>query len=197
MTLSIAGDVNDYAGKGLSGGILSVFPPANAGYRAERNVIAGNVALYGATKGRAFFRGLAGERFAVRNSGALAVVEGIGEHGCEYMTGGCIVVLGPTGRNFAAGMSGGIACIWDPEDTFPAHCNQEMVDLTPVHPDGNDFLKGLIGEHFERTGSTVAEGLLGRWEEAVEEFTVVIPPGFRAALAHTEPPAKARTVNLA
>ena len=197
VTLAIAGDVNDYAGKGLSGGILSVRPHDNAGYRAERNVIAGNVALYGATKGRAFFRGLAGERFAVRNSGALAVVEGIGEHGCEYMTGGCVVVLGPTGRNFAAGMSGGIACIWNPEDTFEAHCNQEMVELEPVHPEGNDFLEKMITEHLQRTGSTVAAGLLGRWEEAVEEFTVVIPPGFRAALAHTEPPPKARTVNLA
>jgi glutamate synthase (NADPH/NADH) large chain len=127
VTLSIAGDVNDYAGKGLSGGILAVRPAENASYRAERNVIAGNVALYGATGGRAFIRGLAGERFAVRNSGALAVVEGIGEHGCEYMTGGCVVVLGPTGRNFAAGMSGGIACVWNPEDTFEACVNQEMV----------------------------------------------------------------------
>ncbi len=197
VTLSIAGDVNDYAGKGLSGGILSVRPAENASYRAERNVIAGNVALYGATGGKAFFRGLAGERFAVRNSGALAVVEGIGEHGCEYMTGGCVVVLGPTGRNFAAGMSGGIACVWNPEDTFEACVNQEMVELEPVHPDGNDFLHDLVAEHERRTGSTVAAGLLGRWEEAIEEFTVVIPPGFRAALAHTEPPAKARTVNLA
>ena len=118
ITINVHGDVNDYAGKGLSGGILAVRPDERAGFKAERNVIAGNVALYGATAGKAFFRGLAGERFAVRNSGALAVVEGIGEHGCEYMTGGCVVVLGPTGRNFAAGMSGGIACIWDPEDEF-------------------------------------------------------------------------------
>ena len=195
--MTISGDVNDYAGKGLSGGILAVRPAEKASYRAERNVIAGNVALYGATRGKAFFRGLAGERFAVRNSGALAVVEGIGEHGCEYMTGGCVVVLGPTGRNFAAGMSGGIACVWNPEDTFEACVNQEMVELEPVHPEGNDFLRELIEEHEQRTGSTVAAGLLGRWEEAIEEFTVVIPPGFRAALAHTEPPAKARTVNLA
>nr|MBA2523010.1 glutamate synthase subunit alpha [Solirubrobacterales bacterium] len=200
VTISVAGDVNDYAGKGLSGGVLAVAPAAKAfaaGYRAERNVIAGNVALYGATRGKAFFRGLAGERFAVRNSGALAVVEGIGEHGCEYMTGGAVVVLGSTGRNFAAGMSGGIACIWDPEDTFESYCNQQMVELEPVHPDGNSFLHNLIAEHAERTGSTVAAGLLDRWDEAVEEFTVVVPPGFRAAIAHTEPPAKARTVNLA
>ncbi len=197
MTISVAGDVNDYAGKGLSGGILAVAPAAKAAYRAERNVVTGNVALYGATSGKAFFRGLAGERFAVRNSGAFAVVEGIGEHGCEYMTGGCVVVLGRTGRNFAAGMSGGIACIWDPENEFELHCNQEMVDLEPVHPEGSDFLRGLIAEHGERTGSTVAAGILERWDEAVGEFVVVIPPGFRAALAHTAPPSKARTVNLA
>jgi glutamate synthase domain-containing protein 2/glutamate synthase domain-containing protein 1/glutamate synthase domain-containing protein 3 len=197
VTLKVNGDVNDYAGKGLSGGILSVRPASSAGFRAERNVIAGNVALYGATAGKAFFRGLAGERFAVRNSGALAVVEGIGEHGCEYMTGGCVVVLGPTGRNFGAGMSGGIACIWDPDGEFPPRCNMGMVELEPVHPDGNYFLHDLVSEHAERTGSSVALGLLDRWEEAAEEFVVVIPPGFRAALAHTAPPAKGRTINLA
>ena len=197
VSLRISGDVNDYAGKGLSGGVLAVRPPERAGYRAERNVITGNVALYGATKGKAFFRGLAGERFAVRNSGALAVVEGVGDHGCEYMTGGCVVVLGETGLNFAAGMSGGIACIWDPEEKMESRTNLEMVELEPVHVDGANFLHDLIAEHFERTGSTVAAGLLERWEEASEEFTVVIPPGFRAALMHLEPPAKARTVNLA
>jgi glutamate synthase domain-containing protein 2/glutamate synthase domain-containing protein 1/glutamate synthase domain-containing protein 3 len=197
VTINVAGDVNDYAGKGLSGGVLAVRPATTAGYRAERNVIAGNVALYGATAGRAFFRGLAGERFAVRNSGALAVVEGIGEHGCEYMTGGCVVVLGPTGRNFAAGMSGGIACIWDPEEAFPPNCNMGMVELEPVHPDGDEFLRNLVAEHERRTGSTVAAALLERWEEAAGEFVVVIPPGFRAALAHTAPPAKGRTINLA
>ena len=197
VTLSIAGDVNDYAGKGMSGGILAVAPPADAGYRAERNVIAGNVALYGATGGKAFFSGIAGERFAVRNSGALSVVEGIGEHGCEYMTGGCVVVLGETGRNFAAGMSGGIACIWDPDDEFDRKCNMQMVEIEPVHPDGENFLHNLVAEHAERTGSAVARGLLDRWDDAVEEFKVVVPPGFRAAIAHTDPPAKARTVNLA
>ena len=197
VSLSVIGDVNDYAGKGLSGGVLAVRPHERAGFKAERNVIAGNVALYGATGGKAFLRGLVGERFAVRNSGALAVVEGVGEHACEYMTGGCVVVLGPTGRNFAAGMSGGVACIWDPDDTFEAHCNMGMVDLEPVHPDGNEFLRRLIAEHQLRTGSPVAANILERWEQAADEFTVVIPPGFRAALAHTEPPPKARTVNLA
>ena len=197
ITINVIGDVNDYAGKGMSGGILAVRPDETASFKAERNVIVGNVALYGATAGKAFFRGLAGERFAVRNSGALAVVEGIGEHGCEYMTGGCVVVLGPTGRNFAAGMSGGIACIWDPEDEFASHCNMGMVELEPVHPDGNYFLHNLVAEHARRTGSPVALGLLDRWEEAADEFVVVIPPGFRAALAHTAPPAKGRTINLA
>ncbi len=197
ITINVNGDVNDYAGKGMSGGILAVRPDERAGFKAERNVIVGNVALYGATAGKAFFRGLAGERFAVRNSGALAVVEGIGEHGCEYMTGGCVVVLGPTGRNFAAGMSGGIACIWDPNDEFPSKANMGMVELEPVHPDGNYFLHNLVAEHARRTKSPVALGLLDRWEEAAEEFVVVIPPGFRAALAHTAPPAKGRTINLA
>jgi len=197
ITLDVHGDVNDYAGKGLSGGVLAVRPDERSGFRAERNVIAGNVALYGATAGKAFFRGIAGERFAVRNSGALAVVEGIGEHGCEYMTGGCVVVLGPTGRNFAAGMSGGIACIWDPDETFAAKVNMGMVELEAVHPDGDYFLRGMIAEHARRTGSPVAGGLLERWEEAADEFVVVIPPGFRAALAHTAPPAKGRTINLA
>ncbi len=197
VTINVHGDVNDYAGKGLSGGVLAVRPHETAGYRAERNVIAGNVALYGATAGKAFFRGLAGERFAVRNSGALAVVEGIGEHGCEYMTGGCVVVLGPTGRNFGAGMSGGIACIWDPERAFEPKCNMGMVELEPVHPDGDYFLRDLVTEHARRTDSPVALALLDRWEEAADEFVVVIPPGFRAAIAHTAPPAKGRTINLA
>ena len=115
----------------------------------------------------------------------------------EYMRGGGVVLRGPTGRNFAPGMSGGLACIWDPDDAFEPHCNLEMVDLEPVHPDGNEFLHRLITEHQRRTGSTVAAAILERWAEAVDEFTVVIPPGFRAALAHTAPPAKARTVNLA
>ena len=193
------GDVNDYAGKGLSGGVARGPARRRAPATApSSNVIAGNVALYGATAGKAFFRGLAGERFAVRNSGALAVVEGIGEHGCEYMTGGCVVVLGPTGRNFAAGMSGGIACIWDPEDLFPPNCNMgtgRARARPPATADG--FLRDLVAEHQRRTGSTVAAGLLERWEEAAEEFVVVIPPGFRAALAHTAPPAKGRTINLA
>ncbi len=129
VTLSLRGETNDYAGKGLSGGIIAVRPPEAALFRAEENMIVGNTVLYGATSGRAFFRGLAGERFAVRNSGVEAVVEGVGDHGCEYMTGGRVVVLGPTGRNFAAGMSGGIAYVYDSDHRFTGRCNTELVDL--------------------------------------------------------------------
>ena len=129
VTFSLRGETNDYTGKGLSGGIVSVRPPDAALFRAEENMIVGNTVLYGATAGRAFFRGLAGERFAVRNSGAMAVVEGVGDHGCEYMTGGRVVVLGPTGRNFAAGMSGGVAYVYDKNRAFESRCNLELVDL--------------------------------------------------------------------
>src|SRR5581483_11848560 len=129
IELTLVGEANDYVGKGLSGGVLAVRPPDDAAFAAEESVIAGNTVLYGATRGRAFFRGLVGERFAVRNSGAHAVVEGVGDHGCEYMTGGVVVVLGPTGRNFAAGMSGGIAYVLDRDGTFATRCNPEMVAL--------------------------------------------------------------------
>ena len=132
ITLELEGDANDYVGKGLSGGKIIVYPPKQATFVPEENIIIGNVALYGATSGEAYFRGLAGERFAVRNSGAIAVVEGVGDHGCEYMTGGRVVVLGRTGRNFAAGMSGGIAYVLDVTGTFSARCNREMVDLEPL-----------------------------------------------------------------
>ena len=129
IELTLVGEANDYVGKGLSGGVLAVRPPEDATFAAEENVIVGNTVLYGATAGRAFFRGLAGERFAVRNSGATAVVEGVGDHGCEYMTGGCVVVLGPTGRNFAAGMSGGIAYVLDEDGGFAGRCNPQLVGL--------------------------------------------------------------------
>ena len=162
IDFTVQGDVNDYAGKGLSGGLLTVRPDARSPLRAEDNVIAGNTTLYGATAGRAFFRGLAGERFAVRNSGAAAVVEGVGDHGCEYMTGGRVVVLGPTGRNFAAGMSGGIAYVLDADGGFAGRCNHELVDLEPVEDDGE--LRALVEEHARRTGSEVAERLLAGWD---------------------------------
>ena len=162
MTFTVEGTVNDYAGKGLSGGIFAVRPPAESTFDPDTNVIAGNVALYGATAGRAFLRGLAGERFAVRNSGALAVVEGVGDHGCEYMTGGRVLVLGPTGVNFAAGMSGGIAWVLDDEGTFTDRCNQELVDLEPPAPEDYSELRDLLAEHHAAHRLDARRGPAGR-----------------------------------
>ncbi len=183
IDLALVGDANDYVGKGLSGGVLSVTPPPEATFAAEENVIIGNTVLYGATSGRAFFRGLAGERFAVRNSGASAVVEGVGDHGCEYMTGGIVVVLGPTGRNFAAGMSGGIAYVLDEQGTFERRCNMELVGFDPLDDDDVTALRALVAEHGERTGSAVAARLLGDWEAAQGRFVKVMPHDFKRALA--------------
>ncbi|MBV9472904.1 MAG: glutamate synthase subunit alpha, partial [Solirubrobacterales bacterium] len=182
ITFSLRGETNDYTGKGLSGGVVSVRPPDGARFHAEENMIVGNTVLYGATAGRAFFRGLAGERFAVRNSGAHAVVEGVGDHGCEYMTGGRVVVLGTTGRNFAAGMSGGIAYVYDKDRRFEGRCNLELVDLEPLGEDDDDELKALIGEHAQRTGSLVARNLLASWERARERFVKVMPRDYKRAL---------------
>jgi glutamate synthase domain-containing protein 3 len=183
VTFSLRGETNDYAGKGLSGGVVSVRPPERARFRAEENMIVGNTALYGATAGRAFFRGLAGERFAVRNSGALAVVEGVGDHGCEYMTGGRVVVLGRTGRNFAAGMSGGIAYVYDVDRRFEGRCNSELVDLEElVAEDEIEALRSLVAEHAARTGSLVARNVLAAWERAVPRFVKVLPRDYRRAL---------------
>src|SRR6185312_5241070 len=183
VTFTLAGETNDYAGKGLAGGVLTVHPPADAGFRAEDNVIVGNTVLYGATAGRAFFRGLAGERFAVRNSGALAVVEGVGDHGCEYMTGGRVVVLGRTGRNFAAGMSGGVAFVYDVDRQFESRCNLELVDLEELTDDDATEVKGLIAEHTARTGSLVGRNVLASWDRgARERFIKVMPRDYRRAL---------------
>jgi glutamate synthase domain-containing protein 3 len=176
IELTLYGDANDYAGKGLSGGVIAVRPPEDAAFAAEENVVVGNTVLYGATSGRAFFRGLAGERFAVRNSGAAAVVEGVGDHGCEYMTGGRVVVLGPTGRNFAAGMSGGIAYVLDFDE---ARCNTQLVGLEPV--DDDTELRALVEEHATRTGSDVAARLLADWDPS--RFTKVMPHDYKRALA--------------
>jgi glutamate synthase domain-containing protein 3 len=186
VTLELEGEANDYVGKGLSGGVLAIHPPRQSPFRAEDNVIIGNVALYGATGGRAFFNGLAGERFAVRNSGALAVVEGVGEHGCEYMTGGRIAILGPTGHNFAAGMSGGIAWVHDPDGHMSIRANTELVDLEPMLDDEALELHALVVEHYVRTGSAVAERLLERWPAALEEFVRVIPREYQRALDRRE-----------
>jgi glutamate synthase (ferredoxin) len=183
ITLTLEGDANDYIGKGLSGGKIIAFPPKTARFVAEDNILIGNVALYGATSGQAFFRGRAGERFCVRNSGAHAVVEGAGDHCCEYMTGGVVVVIGPTGRNFAAGMSGGRAFVFDDSGDFPARCNQEMVDLEAVtERDDLTLLRDLLIQHAGYTGSRVAALLLGDWENSVARFVKVMPRDYRRAL---------------
>ena len=181
VSIELEGDANDYVGKGLSGGKLTIYPPKVSTFKPEENIIVGNVCLYGATGGKAFFRGHAAERFCVRNSGASAVVEGVGDHGCEYMTGGRVVVLGSTGRNFAAGMSGGVAYIWDPENNFPANCNMEMVELEKVAEDIAE-LQGLIEEHAERTGSTVAAEVLDNWSTTLGQFVKVMPTDYKRVL---------------
>ena len=184
MTLRLEGDANDYFGKGLSGGRLVVYPPvaSHPDFVAEDNIVAGNVILYGATAGEVFIRGVVGERFCVRNSGAVAVVEGVGDHGCEYMTGGRVVVLGPTGRNFGAGMSGGIAYIYDPDGTCAQRLNFEMADLDPLDDDDRDWLRAIVRKHQSETGSTVAARVLARWHEEVRHFAKVMPKDYKRVL---------------
>jgi glutamate synthase (ferredoxin) len=184
ISLSLEGDANDYFGKGLSGGRLVVFPPETATFKAEENIVIGNVALYGATSGQAFIRGVAGERFAVRNSGAIAVVEGVGDHGCEYMTGGRVVVLGKTGRNFAAGMSGGIAYVIDEEGDFAQRCNLQMVDFETLEDaQEEDFVRTLIARHAELTNSERAKNILNSWVQFREKLVKVMPLDYRRVLA--------------
>ena len=183
VTIELEGDANDYVGKGLSGGTIVVYPPKNAHFVAEDNIIIGNVALYGAISGKAFFRGRSAERFAVRNSGATACIEGVGDHGCEYMTGGRVVILGPTGRNFAAGMSGGIAYVWDPAAQLPKSCNVLTVDLDPVDAKDSIELRAIVEEHRANTGSTVAERLLADWSRAVRQFVKVMPVDYKRVLS--------------
>jgi glutamate synthase domain-containing protein 2/glutamate synthase domain-containing protein 3 len=191
MTLDLVGVTNDYAGKGLSGGRIVVHPPAVVRYAAEENVVTGNVALYGATSGEAYFRGRAGERFCVRNSGATAVVEGVGDHGCEYMTGGMTLILGPTGRNFGAGMSGGIAYVLDQDGKFASRCNHEMIGIEPLSSRDAQRVHTLMVRHAELTGSAVARQILGEWPAAAARFRAVVPNDVRAARAalgpHHEP----------
>jgi glutamate synthase (NADPH/NADH) large chain len=207
LTLELAGDANDYTGKGLSGGRLIVYPPKNTAIVAEESMIVGNVALYGAISGEAYFRGIAAERFAVRNSGAWTVVEGVGDHGCEYMTGGVVVVLGPTGRNFAAGMSGGVAYVLDVDDGFSLRVNPEMVELQhfkdPRSPELRaeqavarpleEVARNMLDDHAERlhlltsnharyTGSTKATTILENWDEYLPRFIKVMPTDYRRAL---------------
>jgi len=207
VAIELEGDANDYLGKGLSGGRIAVRPPAGSHFRPEENIIVGNTVLYGAIAGECYFRGVAGERFAVRNSGAVAVVEGVGDHGCEYMTGGVVVVLGATGRNFAAGMSGGIAYALDEEHLFERRCNTAMVSLERV-PDeeevpvgiGHDQLfremlhydewrlRDLIERHHHYTGSERAREILAEWEDYLPKFVKIMPVDFRRALEQRRPP---------
>ncbi len=182
ITLELEGDANDYFGKGLSGATLIVYPAKASAFVPEENIIIGNVALYGATSGKAFIRGKAGERFAVRNSGAEVVVEGVGDHGCEYMTGGKAIILGTTGRNFAAGMSGGIAYIYDVEGSFAEKCNMEMVALDPLEADDISYLKEMIIQHHRYTNSTVARFILDDFDHQLKNFVKVFPADYKKAL---------------
>ena len=184
LTLKLYGDSNDYFGKGLSGGKLVIVPPKDSIIKAQDNIIIGNVALYGATSGEAYINGIAGERFAVRNSGALAVVEGVGDHGLEYMTGGMVVVLGPTGRNFAAGMSGGIAYVYDPNNTFYEHINKELVDYTSVKSRyDEEQLREMIQKHYDHTQSQVAKDILDNYGEEVAHFKKVVPHDYKRMMS--------------
>jgi glutamate synthase domain-containing protein 3 len=183
ITFQLEGDANDYVGKGLSGGKLIIRPPKEATFLPHKNAITGNVNLFGATKGEVYISGLAGERFAVRNSGAIAVVEGVGDHGCEYMTGGRVIVLGLTGVNFAAGMSGGIAYILDENQLFDTRCNLEMVDIEPVmKTDDIQFLEHRLNKHLAYTNSPRAKEILDNWDEILPYFIKVIPIEYKRAL---------------
>jgi glutamate synthase (ferredoxin) len=184
MSFTLEGDANDYVGKGLSGGRIVVHPSRAATFKAEENMIVGNVALYGATAGEVFIRGQAGERFAVRNSGVDAVVEAVGDHGCEYMTGGRIVILGPTGRNFGAGMSGGVAYVFDEASQFAPRINMQMVEVGRVEDrEEAEALQRLIARHAELTGSAVAERILAAWPTQLPKFVRVIPKDYKRVLA--------------
>jgi len=199
MTLRITGEANDYCGKGLSGATVIVRPPENISFVPEENIIVGNVALYGATGGEAYFRGIAGERFCVRNSGAVAVVEGVGDHGCEYMTGGRAAILGKTGRNFAAGMSGGIAFVYDVDGTFASHCNTGTCDLKPMNEQSKDDLRAMLERHVLHTGSTVARHILDNWEDEITKFVRVMPRDYARVLkdiAQQNAPREAEVLEL-
>jgi glutamate synthase (NADPH/NADH) large chain len=182
ITIEIEGDANDFVGKGLSGGKLVIYPPKEATFAAEDNILLGNVVLYGATSGEAYFRGIAAERFCVRNSGATAVVEGVGDHGCEYMTGGTVVILGKTGRNFGAGMSGGVAYVLDTQGDFHRQCNLETFELEQLSPADEDDVRILIEKHQRLTGSTVAARLLKDWESEKQSLIKVMPRDYKRVL---------------
>ncbi|MFP4363164.1 MAG: glutamate synthase large subunit [Spirochaetia bacterium] len=179
VTFELEGDANDYVGKGLSGGELIIYPPGVSSFRPEKNILIGNVALYGAIQGKAFLRGMAAERFCVRNSGAQVVVEGVGDHGCEYMTGGRAIIIGPVGINFAAGMSGGIAYIWDPQKEFVEKCNRELVLIEGLTQDDQRYVVDMLEEHYMYTKSVLAEHLLSNWKDKSDEFLRVIPKEYK------------------
>jgi glutamate synthase domain-containing protein 2/glutamate synthase domain-containing protein 3 len=198
VTFELEGDANDYVGKGLSGGKIIIYPPKKASYRAHNNIVTGNVNLFGATSGELYVQGMAGERFAVRNSGAIAVVEGVGDHGCEYMTGGRVVVLGGTGINFAAGMSGGIAYVLDENQLFDTRCNLEMVDLEPVLDEKDmKFLRRAIENHVRYTGSVFAEQILKDWDNMYQMFVKVMPIEYRQALERIKKEESKESENVA
>jgi glutamate synthase (ferredoxin) len=182
LTMELEGDANDYFGKGLSGGKVILYPPAASTFAAEHNIIVGNVAFYGATRGEAYIRGMAGERFCVRNSGVRAVVEGVGDHACEYMTGGCVLVLGSTGRNFAAGMSGGVAYVFDEDGTFSDDCNLDTVDLEAPSAEELQDIKQMVQCHETYTQSVRAGQLLALWNDVSGKFVKVMPKDFRRML---------------
>ncbi len=183
IDFKLEGEANDYFGKGLSGGRIAILPPTRSNFVAEENIIAGNTGLYGATRGEVYVNGRVGERFAVRNSGVTAVVEGAGDHCCEYMTGGRVVVLGPTGRNFAAGMSGGVAYVWDKDHNFDYYCNMDMVELQLVEDSvSRKELLELIRQHYLHTGSALAGRMLDDWHRYVGEFIQVVPIEYKRVL---------------
>jgi glutamate synthase (ferredoxin) len=186
MTLELEGDANDYFGKGLSGGKVVLYPPEGSTFVPEENIIVGNVAFYGATNGEAYIRGMAGERFGVRNSGVRAVVEGVGDHACEYMTGGRVVVIGKTGRNFAAGMSGGIAFVFDEDGTFKNRCNFETVSLERLTERDLQEVEEMLKRHAVYTRSTCAWRLLALWQETAPKFVKVMPKDYRRVLEALE-----------
>jgi glutamate synthase (ferredoxin) len=193
VTCRVEGDVNDYCAKGLSGGRVIVYPPRDATFKAEENIVAGNVVLYGATSGEVFLRGIAGERFCVRNSGAHAIVEGVGDHGCEYMTGGRSIILGESGRNFAAGMSGGIAYVLDETGHFPNLVNREMVELEEPTAEDLDYIHGMVRRHIEYTGSTRGQFVIENWDRMAGKFVKIMPTDYKRALAEMRKAAEGAT----
>jgi glutamate synthase (NADPH) large chain len=196
LTFELEGDANDYFGKGLSGARLILYPDKTIKYDPTESIIVGNVAFYGATSGEAYIRGHAGERFAVRNSGVNVVVDGVGDHGCEYMTGGTVVILGETGRNFAAGMSGGVAYVFDADRSFPKNCNMEMVMLDTLDEEDEQLLKTMVTNHAEFTGSDVARNIIKNWDAAFRQFVKVMPMDYKAVLEKKKAEQQKATVKI-